>query len=100
MYPINLIESERLEVLGGKVIIKQNKFDVWQFRMWISSEKKYVEKTLRTKKKTDAVDLSEELYIQLRNKYKNRKNNTLTNNKYFEGELVRHWCLFSANNAM
>ena len=40
-----------------------NKFGVWQFRMWISSEKKYVEKSLRTKKKTDAVDLAEELYI-------------------------------------
>jgi len=42
-----------------------NKFGVWQFRMWISSEKKYVEKSLRTKKKTDAVDLAEELYINL-----------------------------------
>ena len=57
----------KTEILGGKAFIKQNKFGVWQFRMWISSEKKYVEKSLRTKKKTDAVDLAEELYIQLRN---------------------------------
>ena len=57
----------KIEIFGGKAIIKQNKFGVWKFRMWISSEKKYVEKSLRTKKKTDAVDLAEELYIHLRN---------------------------------
>ncbi len=34
--------------------------------MWISAEKKYYEKSLRTKKKTDAIDLAEELYIKLR----------------------------------
>ena len=41
--------------------------------MWISSEKKYVEKSLRTKKKTDAIDLAEELYIKLRNEIANGK---------------------------
>ena len=51
MCPINIAKSDRLEILGGKAFIKQNKFGVWQFRMWISSEKKYVEKSLRTKKK-------------------------------------------------
>ena len=73
MCPIKTAKSDRLGVLGGKAIIKQNKFGVWQFRMWISSEKKYVEKSLRTKKKTDAVDLAEELYIQLRNELANGK---------------------------
>ncbi len=57
---------ENHEILGGKGFIYRVNAsgDVWQFRMWISSEKKYVEKSLRTKKKTDAVDLAEELYIQ------------------------------------
>ena len=41
--------------------------------MWISSKKKYVEKSLRTQKKTDAVDLAEELHTQLRNKLANGK---------------------------
>ena len=41
--------------------------------MWISSEKKCVEKSLPTKKKADAVDLAEELYIQLRNELANGK---------------------------
>ncbi len=57
MCPIKTAKSDRLGVLGGKAIIKQNKFGVWQFRMWISSEKKYVEKLLCTKKKTDAMEL-------------------------------------------
>jgi hypothetical protein len=33
-----------ISIFGDKAVIKQNKFGVWQFRMWISSEKKYVEK--------------------------------------------------------
>ena len=65
--------TSKIEIFGNKAVIKQNKFGVWQFRMWISSEKKYVEKSLRTKKKTDAVDLAEELYIQLRNELANGK---------------------------
>ena len=59
--------TNKIEILGDNAIIKQNKFGVWQFRMWISSEKKYVEKSLRTKKKTDALNSAEESYIQLRN---------------------------------
>ena len=73
MCPIKTAKSDRLGVLCDKAIIKQNKFGVWQFRMWISSEKKYVEKSLHTKKKTDAVDLAEELYIKLRNELANGK---------------------------
>ena len=33
----------------------------------MNSQKKHVEKSLRNKKETDAVDLAEDLYIQLRN---------------------------------
>jgi len=68
-----LFAKDKIPILGGKAIIKQNKFGVWQFRMWISSEKKYVEKSLRTKKKTDAVDLAEELFIKLHNELANGK---------------------------
>jgi len=63
----------KVSIFGDKAAIKQNKFGVWQFRMWISSEKKYVEKSLRTKKKTDAVDLAGELYMKLRNELANGK---------------------------
>ena len=37
-------------------------------------------------------------YTTLRNKYVNRKINTLTDNEYFERELERHWCLFGAKD--
>ena len=46
-----MFSAEKISIFGNKAVIKQNKFGVWQFRMWISSEKKYVEKSLRTKKK-------------------------------------------------
>jgi hypothetical protein len=59
--------QNRITMFGNKAATKQNRFGVWQFRMWISSEKKYVEKSLRTKKRTDAEDLAEELCIKLHN---------------------------------
>ena len=40
-----MFSAEKISIFGNKAVIKQNKFGVWQFRMWISSEKKYVEKS-------------------------------------------------------
>ena len=34
------MNNVKIEIFGNKAVIKQNKFGVWQFRMWISSEKK------------------------------------------------------------
>ena len=45
---------ERIDIYGGKATIKQNKFGVWQFRMWVSNEKRYFEKSLRTKRRAEA----------------------------------------------
>lgn len=87
--------NKKLDIFGNKAGIKQNKFGVWQFRMWISSEKKYVEKSLRTKKKTDAEDLAEELYIQLRNELANGK--TLFAPTYAEAMKAKN---FKANNSL
>ena len=50
------------DILGGKAIIFQNDFEVWQFRCWISEEKKYVRQSLKTKDEYQAVDLAEELF--------------------------------------
>ena len=44
------------DILGGKAIIFQNDFDIWQFRTWISEEKQYVRKSLRTKDKHQATN--------------------------------------------
>lgn len=50
------------DILGGKAIIFQNDFEVWQFRCWISEEKKYVRQSLKTKDEYQAIDLAEELF--------------------------------------
>ena len=44
------------DILGGKAIIFQNDFDIWQFRTWISEEKQYVCKSLNTKDKDQATN--------------------------------------------
>lgn len=54
-----------IDILGGKAVIYLNDFDVWQFRCWISEEKKYVRKSLKTKDQIQAVALAEDMYIQL-----------------------------------
>ena len=32
------MSTEPIDIYGGKASIKQNKFGVWQFRMWVSNE--------------------------------------------------------------
>ena len=59
-----MARSEK-NILGDKAIIFLNDFDVWQFRCWISEEKKYVRKSLKTKDETQATLLAEDTYIQL-----------------------------------
>ena len=64
------MSTERIDIYGGKATIKQNKFDVWQFRMWVSNEKRYYEKSLRTKRRAEAIDKAEEMYFDLQNELK------------------------------
>ena len=54
-----------VEILGGKAVIFQNDFEIWQFRCWVSSEKQYVRKSLRTRDRHQAVSLAEDLYIDV-----------------------------------
>ena len=64
------MSTERIDIYGGKATIKQNKFGVWQFRMWVSNEKRYYEKSLRTKRRAEAIDKAEEMYFDLQNELK------------------------------
>ncbi len=66
-------DTKRLQIYGGKASIKPNKFGVWQFRMWVNSEKRYYEKSLRTKRRLDAIELAEARYIDIQNEIKNGK---------------------------
>ena len=38
--------------------------DVWQFRMWIAEEKKYLRKSLRTRDFEAAIQRAEKLYLE------------------------------------
>ena len=39
--------------------------DYWQFRLWLEKEKKYVRKSLRTRKRTEAVELAKDMYLEM-----------------------------------
>jgi integrase len=54
------------EILGGKCKIFRvaNSGDVFQFQMWISEEKKYLRKSLRTRDLEAAIDRAENLYLE------------------------------------
>jgi len=41
--------KEEVEILGGKATIYTNDYGVWQFRLWLTTDNKYVRKSLRTK---------------------------------------------------
>ena len=59
------MSTERIEIYGGKATIKQNKFGVW-----VRNEKRYYEKSLRTKRRVEAIDKAEEMYFDLQNELK------------------------------
>jgi len=43
--------KEEVKILGGKATIYTNDYGVWQFRLWLTTDNKYVRKSLRTKVK-------------------------------------------------
>lgn len=67
--------TEQREILGGKALILRTAASgtVWQFRMWISEERKYVRKTLNTRDLKTAVQRGEELYLQIYSDLKSGK---------------------------
>jgi integrase len=56
------------DILGGIAHIYQVKQsgDVWQFRMWLSNERKHYRKSLRTKILSDALSKGEKLALELK----------------------------------
>ena len=43
--------TDKIPILGSKAVIFKNKYDVWQFRMYVKNARRYVEKSLRTKER-------------------------------------------------
>jgi integrase len=59
--------QETHEILGGKALIFRVKAsgDIWQFRMWIAEEKKYLRKTLQTTDTSTAIKRAETKYLEI-----------------------------------
>ena len=58
--------KEEVAILGGKATIYTNDYGVWQFRLWLTTDNKYVCKSLLTKIKDYAIIDGKKLYIQIR----------------------------------
>ena len=65
-----MAKTKQIPILGSKAIIFRNKYDVWQFRMYVKNALRYVEKSLRTKEQALAEEHAEDLYIEMRNDMK------------------------------
>jgi hypothetical protein len=55
------------EIFGGeaKIYKVDASGDVWQFRMWIAEEKKYVRKSLKTRDLKTAIERGKTLYLEM-----------------------------------
>ena len=58
--------TEEHSILGdrAKILRTKQSGDVWQFRMWIEGEQKYVRKSLKTRDFESACDVAEDLVLQ------------------------------------
>ena len=58
--------SQNHSIFGGKAQILRvpQSGDVWQFRMWIAAEKKYLRKSLQTRDFESATERAEKLYLE------------------------------------
>ena len=58
--------SQNHDIFGGKAQIMRVSAsgDVWQYRMWIAEEKKYLRKSLKTRDFEAATDRAEKLYLE------------------------------------
>ena len=57
--------KNEVRIYNSKAVIFQNDYDVWQCRMWLADENKYLRQSLRTKDKAKAIADAEALYEAL-----------------------------------
>ena len=55
-----MAKTKQIPILGSKAIIFRNKYDVWQFRMYVKNARIYVGKSLRVKEQAHAEELAAE----------------------------------------
>ena len=59
--------QNQIQILGGKgmVYTTPESNGNFYFRTWVSSSKKYYRKSLRTKDRTDAIRIGEEMMVEI-----------------------------------
>jgi len=50
---------------AAKIYRNEASGDVWQFRMWVSEEQKYVRRTLKTRDRESAIELARTMYLEI-----------------------------------
>ncbi len=58
----------RIAIFGGKASVKQNRFGVWQIKIWVRENNKYYRKSLRTRDENLARTLAEDEYLEIKSK--------------------------------
>jgi integrase len=69
----NVRMSDVMDLYDGAIRIYRttNSGDVYQLRLWVSEEKKYIRKSLKTRDKNDAITLAQKEFIQIKAKLLN-----------------------------
>ena len=60
---------DETEISGGKAVILMNQHEISQFRMWVTSEKKYVRESLKTRDKALGIVLLKARFMLLATSY-------------------------------
>jgi len=55
--------EDELLIFDDAIIYQRD--GLWQFRMWLPTERKYVRKTLNTRNQTTAIERGKDLYLRL-----------------------------------
>jgi hypothetical protein len=65
--------TEQHEILGGEAVVYRTvqNGDYWQFRCWISAEKKHFRVSLKTRDLSSAVEKAKTLFFQLKSQSQN-----------------------------
>jgi len=91
--PISKFYTAEHYICNGSVKLIRTKQSgkIWQMRCWISSEKKYIKKSLRTKDLDTAKEKGKTIYYAIMNKVSaGQKLFTITVNKLFEKHLKNY----------
>lgn len=79
-----------IAIYDDAVIYKRG--DYWQFRMWLSKERKYVRESLKTRSESTAVDLAKTKYLRILGALENGKTYfSLTTKEGVEKYLAQRW---------